>query len=539
MWHRLSAIFVVSLLIAADVSCGNTEDASPTKAVLLSGETRPSSDRPVERAGGEPADFVTQERWTFAQARAARASGEIAAGETVRFVPGVVTAADDEQAFVQETDTDDPAGVFVQLGGIELSPGERVELEGPVSERFNVFTVQLERVQRQGVFSLPDPVRLTVPMVQSNDALERYESVLVTLADITVTSLNPDAPREFGEFQVTGGLRVDDLFYDGTPGLFVGREITITAPLYFSFGAFKLVPRGATDIVFTPVDCGDECDGCEAIDADNDGFNACVDCDDNRNTVFPGAPERCDGFDNNCDGSTLYESDEDGDGALDCIRCDDLGFFEPALSASSPSAMVTAMRGLTTFGSCNYDDSRDDIFEFIDEGFVETLYTGRFESNVDSWSDARRENINVEHSWPQSRGSSGRARCDIHHLFPSDEFANSRRGNHPFGLVVEQEWAQGGSRLGRDSTGQRVFEPRTVVRGDLARALTYWMLQYRNQSNDSFVDAQVGLFRAWNQADPVSDAERRRDDRIETIQGNNNPFVACPFLVDDALDVLD
>lgn len=107
----------------------------------------------------------------------------------------------------------------------------------------------------------------------------------------------------------------------------------------------------------------DDCDDTDAdinpntiwyLDADNDGFGvdgttvqACEapsdntyalvggDCDDNDNTVYPGATEICDGKDNDCDGSvdnglqfTEYFVDNDGDGfgAGDAIEfCEDPG----------------------------------------------------------------------------------------------------------------------------------------------------------------------------------------------------------------------
>ena len=86
-------------------------------------------------------------------------------------------------------------------------------------------------------------------------------------------------------------------------------------------------------------------DGCagslseDEVDADQDGFVSCLiegtgwqgeittgfdtmnglDCDDGDQTVFPLAPELCDGLDNNCDGSVaLVENDDDGDLYVEC-----------------------------------------------------------------------------------------------------------------------------------------------------------------------------------------------------------------------------
>jgi hypothetical protein len=74
---------------------------------------------------------------------------------------------------------------------------------------------------------------------------------------------------------------------------------------------------------------GDVCDNCAATynpnqdDQDNDSYGFECDCNDLAATTYPGAPELCDGIDNDCD--AVAEQDLDDDTFLDCVGqdCDD------------------------------------------------------------------------------------------------------------------------------------------------------------------------------------------------------------------------
>ena len=86
-------------------------------------------------------------------------------------------------------------------------------------------------------------------------------------------------------------------------------------------------------------------DGSEPVDADGDGFFDDVDCDDGDKSVFPGATEKCNGVDDDCDGEVpASELDLTGDGLLDCepVDCDALAMTWGQSSYDADYSVVTA-----------------------------------------------------------------------------------------------------------------------------------------------------------------------------------------------------
>lgn len=141
--------------------------------------------------------------------------------------------------------------------------------------------------------------------------------------------------------------------------------------------------------------------------------------------------------------------------------------------------------------------------------------------------------LNIEHTWPQSRFNSryaSQSKSDLHHLFPTDSMANGLRGHMEFGTVVKSTKSMPcpGIKVGYNAHNEIVFEGPVAHRGDMARAIFYFAVRYEMHLS---ADEEATL-RAWHAEDPVSEQEMERNDKIEQIQGNRNPFIDHPEYVD-------
>ena len=194
-----------------------------------------------------------------------------------------------------------------------------------------------------------------------------------------------------------------------------------------------------------------------------------------------------------------------------------------------------------------YDNARHMMFRVVDDldndDVVTELYTGRKVAGVDGLNTAVKKHLTAEHVWPQSHGATEIARADMHHLQPADGTMNSVRNNLPYGDVEHAFWSSPAvdgvrelSIVGTDVNGTKVFEPRASMQGDLARMQLYFFTRYHGDrpKQDSLKNFQLSLpaLLKWHAADPVSDAERARNDIVARLQGNRNPFIDHPEFVE-------
>ena len=161
---------------------------------------------------------------------------------------------------------------------------------------------------------------------------------------------------------------------------------------------------------------------------------------------------------------------------------------------------------------------------------------------------------NREHSFPQSWFNSASPMVsDMFHILASDGKVNGQRSNYPYGNVTSATYTSlYGGKLGTGTNNYSytgtVFEPIDEYKGDLARGYFYLATRYENviagwTANTGATDVlngtsfpcfnpwQLSLLQEWNNLDPVSDKEIKRNNAIYAIQNNRNPFIDSPQFV--------
>lgn len=145
---------------------------------------------------------------------------------------------------------------------------------------------------------------------------------------------------------------------------------------------------------------------------------------------------------------------------------------------------------------------------------------------------------------------------DLYHVRPCDSQINTNRGNATFceftsGETYYTDGSPKAIKLDKLDGFANKCEPDDSFKGDVARLLMYVFVHYNRIGDNSKYSADVQsylgnldlrkvfavnyslsdihkLIVKWDALDPVDATEKLRNDTIEKIQGNRNPFVDHP-----------
>ncbi len=162
------------------------------------------------------------------------------------------------------------------------------------------------------------------------------------------------------------------------------------------------------------------------------------------------------------------------------------------------------------------------------------------------------KDFDIEHMLPKSwwGGDVNPAYCDLFHLVPGDYSANRSKSNHAPGIPSDSTFNNGSFVTGNGAAYglPRVFCPADEYKGDFARAYFYIATCYGDSltwletgepgiamTNNGWQEFQPWLrdiLLTWHRLDPVSQKELDRAVEVNKIQGNRNPFIDYPDLVE-------
>ena len=195
--------------------------------------------------------------------------------------------------------------------------------------------------------------------------------------------------------------------------------------------------------------------------------------------------------------------------------------------------IISVVIKVETYGDLRYDIPFTDTDPNNSSNII-LLYTGKSVSSA--WDGG--STWNREHVWPKSLGwfSEEGAGADIHHIRPTNNSANSSRGNKPYGEVEHSDsnkktvTMSGYGSVHYGYATKEYFEPLDNVKGDIARIIFYLMVRYQEADNYSFttVAQSKEMLLRWNEQDPVDEFEKKRNEESYKIQGNRNPFIDHP-----------
>lgn len=118
-----------------------------------------------------------------------------------------------------------------------------------------------------------------------------------------------------------------------------------------------------------------------------------------------------------------------------------------------------------------------------------------------------------------------RMEADMHNLYPAWQAADVARRDTRFGMIEGEDWRFENCDFERSHS---LTEPRPIARGNIARAIFYMHTQYGVPVEKDMLEE----LKRWNRLDPPSNQEMLRNNLIEELQGNRNPYIDNPTMAE-------
>ena len=230
------------------------------------------------------------------------------------------------------------------------------------------------------------------------------------------------------------------------------------------------------------------------------------------------------------------------------------GYYSSAENKSDQSLRLALHNIIDDHTEYSYTSSSIDTWDILKESDADPnnannvllIYTR--ESVNGSQEYASSAGWNREHVWAKSRGDFGTAigaGTDVHNLRASNITVNTTRLNYSFDDCTSNSCEDIYENY--YSSSALVFEPRDIDKGDVARIIFYMDVRYDGDNDELDLEMTEDVLSIssklprhgvrstlleWHAKDPVDDFERNRNNVIYGYQGNRNPFIDHPELVD-------
>ncbi len=240
MTRTLSILALLGLTLSLAVGCPKTVDDTDAPE----GDTDTDTDTDSDTDADTDTDTDTDVGTTCSDVQNFDGISE---GDTVTLTNVCVTspvANNGMGFFVQDAGGGEYSGLFVYLGSVvaSVTTGDQITVTGEVTEYYDFTELTVADAGDIVTNGSCNPAATTVQAAPAD--FEPYESVLITVLDLNVTS---DA-NDYGEHTTDfGGMTIDDLFwtYEGGNG---DHLTSLTGLLNYSYEEYKLEPRDGSDV---------------------------------------------------------------------------------------------------------------------------------------------------------------------------------------------------------------------------------------------------------------------------------------------------